>query len=262
MSESILFRGSVLKFFDLRQGKEGADVFVRIHMSADFSEQVREAMEWDVGESPTDAKLPGELLATSFILTPGDPQLRDFELNFAITSVEDFRVVTLKDDDGEPCGRELRFVVRTPTDGVEAYLGQYVRRVGRHQGALKISYSKQPKEQTELDLQGDLPLSPTDEMIANMARAEVGPMSEEELIAEFGDHQSNPCVSCANRIPWQDEAKTIHATGVKCIRVAGATLSAASVMGGSHQKGTRGRRKPMDVADQAHPEDEPADLIN
>ncbi len=261
MSESILFRGSTLKFFDLRQGKEGGDVFCRIHMAADFSEQVREAMEWDVGESPTDAKLPGELLATSFILTPGDPQLRDFELNFAITSVEDFRVVTLKDDDGEPCGRELRFIVRTPTDGVEGFIGQYVRRVGRHQGALKISYSKQPKEQTELDLQGDLPLSPTDEMIANMARAEVGPLTDEQLAEEFGDGNS-PCILCNNFTPFQDDAKTIHATGVKCIRVAGATLSAASVMGGSHQKGTRGRRKPMDVSDQAQPEEEIADLVN
>ena len=144
MSKNILFRGAFIRHVDLRQGKEGGEVFCRIHMSAEFSEPVRKEMEWeDPGDSIKSAKLNGQLMAQNFILTPGDKNLKQHELQIMISDVTDFQVVALNDDDGEPAGRQLRFVVRSPGDGVEALVGQYIRRVGRHEGALKISYEPQ-----------------------------------------------------------------------------------------------------------------------
>lgn len=238
MAESVLFRGAVLKYIDVRQGKEGGDVFCRIHMSADYSEQVRDKMDWDeIPESITDCKLTGSLLATNFILTPGDKQLHRWELNFDISSVEDFQVVALKDDDGEVCGRELRFVVRTPKDGVEAFCGQYIRRVGRHAGALKIGYTVQEK----LDLGQD-----ADKTAAGLKIVKDGLEKSEAADAETFGADDGPCVSCNNRIPFEDADHLRHMTGVACTRGGdgNATLASAREVGGTHQKGRRGRRQP------------------
>lgn len=211
MAETILFRGTTLKHFDVRQGKEGGDVFCRIHMSADYSEQVREKMDWErIPDSITEGKLAGELLATHLVLTPGDKQLKTHELNFDITSVEDFQVVPLKNDEGEIRGRELRFIVRTPAE-IEGFLGQYIRRVGRHAGALKVSYTKQD----------DLPLGD--------AKA-----SEDE---PESDDLDLGCVLCNNRIPI--ESPGLHANGQPCTRSkeGAATLaSAREANGGTHAK--------------------------
>jgi len=219
MSDSITFRGAILKHFDVRQGKEGGDVFCRIHISSDYSEQVQEKMEWEpIPESVTECKLTGSLLATNFILTPGDKQLRQFELNFDISSVEDFSVVAVRNDDGDICGRELRFVVRTPKDGVEGFVGNYIRRVGRHAGALKIRYSVQE----ELDL----------------GTGESKPAADEETDEDTG------CISCNNSLPFEDAGKTRHANGMECTRESGSsTLSSArEAAGGTHAK-KRGRTR-------------------
>ncbi len=222
MSDQITFRGAIIKFFDVRQGKEGGDVFCRIHMSSDYSEQVREKMEWEqIPESITDCKLSGSLLATNFILTPGDKQLRQHELNFDISSVEDFSVVALRNDDGDICGRELRFVVRTPKDGVEGFVGNYIRRVGRHAGALKIRYSVQE----ELDL----------------AAGDSKPAADDDSEEDTG------CISCNNSLPFEDAAKTTHANGMACTREKDSSTlaSAREAAGGTHAK-KRGRPRKED----------------
>ena len=56
MAESITFRGCFIRYFDVRMGKEGGDVFCRLHMSAEFSDTAAEKMGWeDPGESVTSA---------------------------------------------------------------------------------------------------------------------------------------------------------------------------------------------------------------
>jgi hypothetical protein len=140
MSESIVFRGTHIRYFDGRQEEGGA--FVRIHLTAEFSEPVMEAMDWEEpGSSVTDAKLDGELHGTHLILTPGDKLLSRSEIQFDIRSAEDFKVVTVTEGDSKR--RELRFIVRSSADGVAALVDQYIRVVGTHQGVLKISYVKQ-----------------------------------------------------------------------------------------------------------------------
>lgn len=82
--------------------------------------------------------------------------------------------------------------------------------------------------------------SPSDEMIANIARAEHGAASEEDLLAEFGPDDGE-CTSCNNRTPYEDDTRTMHVTGVKCKRTAGASLAAAAtVPGGPKQRRRRG----------------------
>jgi hypothetical protein len=72
-------------------------------------------------------------------------------------------------------------------------------------------------------------------------------------------HEPAPCVDCENDIPFADGDPSHHASGQACARykapeeaVDGAPLAAAAVMGGTHQKGTKGRRKstPEPVSDE------------
>jgi hypothetical protein len=241
VAESILFRGALIRYFDVHQGKEGGDVFTRIHMSADYSYQVRDKMDWEeIPDSITDCKLKGALPATNFILTPADKQFARYELNFDISSVEDFQVASLKDDDGDVCGRQLRFVVRTSKDGVEAFCGQYIRRVGHHAGALKISYTVQE----QLDLHAE----------ASGVKKETVEKNEAADDEKFGATNGS-CVSCNNRIPFEDKDRLRHSTGAACTRGGdgNATLASARTVGGTHAKGRKQRRQPDDsIPEAAH----------
>jgi hypothetical protein len=238
--EHITFRGASIRYIDVRQGKEGGDVFCRIHMSADYSEQVREKMDWPmISDSITDCKLSGSLLGTNFILTPADKQLARYELNFDISSIEDFQVKTEKDEDGDVSGRRLDFIVRTPKDGVEAFCGQYIRRVGRHEGALKIGYTVQEK----LDLGADA--TDAEQAAAGLKKVKDGVEKAEADEAAFGDGEGT-CVACNNRIPFEDKDRLRHATGVACTRGGdgNSTLASARTLGGTHAKPKKGRRQP------------------
>lgn len=81
-----------------------------------------------------------------------------------------------------------------------------------------------------------------------------GSKEADDVLEEFGP-DDGPCISCNNRIPYEDPDKTTHANGMRCSRSAGATLASASTSGGTHQKGTRGRRK-MDLENQVDTEDD------
>lgn len=154
--ETIIFRGAFVRYVDFRQEDE-AGVFVRIHMTADFSDPMREAMEWqDPGDSITSAKLKGVLSASHLILTPSEKQMKKHELQLDIKDVGDFEYFAKRDGDGQITGRELRFKVRTSADPAEALVGQYVRLMGKGCGQLKVSYMKQdtlPLETSAADKQ-------------------------------------------------------------------------------------------------------------
>lgn len=158
MSETITFRGAHIRYCDVRHDESG--VVFRIHMTSEFTDPIMDSMEWeDPGDSVTEAKLGGVLSATHMILTPGDKQLKQHELQIDLKDVTDFKLVAITKD--EVTRRELRFKVRTVEAGTAAKVENYLSLVGAHQGTLKVSYVKQenlPLEQKEASKQ--MPLAP------------------------------------------------------------------------------------------------------
>jgi len=60
---SILFRGAVIRYADLRFETEGG-IFARLHMQTDLSQPVSESMGWEsIPECCSTAKLTGKLTA-------------------------------------------------------------------------------------------------------------------------------------------------------------------------------------------------------
>ena len=187
MADHVTFRGAKIRYFDGRR-KEG-NCFVRIHMTAEVTQPVLEAMNWtDPGPSASETKMSGQLVGTHIILTPNDKKLRGHELSLDVNGITSFKLVRTEEDD--KVKRELRFVVRSPVLGGVSLVENYVNQVGDCEGAMKVTYSKQE----------DLPLG-----------------------AETGEGAStgevdNGCVSCANDIEFVDDKKRKHVNGVKCTR--------------------------------------------
>ena len=156
----ITFRGTRIRYIDIRRDEAG--VFTRVHFSAQYSTPVQESMGWDeIPESISQCKLTGQLNASMMILTPHDPALAAYERQLSINEVSDFAVHRTQKD--ESTRTELRFIARTPADGMVAIIEDYFRAVGDAEAALTVRYS----EQAELDEQEDLPLAEGEDDGAN-----------------------------------------------------------------------------------------------
>ena len=146
----ILFRGAIVHFADIRRAESG--LFDRLHLTADFTEPVAEAMEWaTIPDCCTSSKLSGELAAQTLTLTPTAKALKQHEMELECGDVSDFQVVVVKGEDGESSHRELRFVARSAQEGAAAAVESWIRVMGEGLAALKISYT----EQSTLDLAGE-----------------------------------------------------------------------------------------------------------
>lgn len=138
------FRGARIRHCDIRQNDDGGN-FVRIHFAADFSEPVREAMEWGaVQDGAKESKLEGTLNATNLILTPNGKELKDQELTLNAQAVKDFKYVRGKEDkNGNVKEDRLEFIVVTVEIGAGAKVEEYIRLIGKHVGALRVGYTEQ-----------------------------------------------------------------------------------------------------------------------
>ncbi len=166
---STLFRGAFVRYADLRCDDE-AGKFIRLHLTADWTDTVRAHMGWqDVPKRVSRATLSGALAAMHMVLTPNGKELSKHELQLDITEAVDFVLVRQKDEEGEPKGEELRFMVRTNQAGAGAMIENYIERIGRGAGLLKITHEKQ----TDLDFTGGDDASNEDEKGA--AEAAPGP---------------------------------------------------------------------------------------
>ncbi len=140
---SIRFRGAFIRYADVRCDDE-AGKFIRLHLTADWTDTVRDHMGWqDVPDTVSKATLSGVLNGQNLILTPNGKELKRHELQIGITEVDDFTLVRVKDDEGEPKGTELRFRARTTQPGAAALIEGYIERIGRGVGLLKIEHEKQ-----------------------------------------------------------------------------------------------------------------------
>ena len=143
MAQSILFRGAVIRYADLRFEKEGG-VFARLHIQADLSGPVCETLAWgEIPEGVSTAKLIGKLTGRHLVLTPNDKALRQHEIQMECTDIGDFAAVTEKDDQGEVNGYRLNFIARSSEVGAIAKVEQYRRTIGSGDAALKVAYISQ-----------------------------------------------------------------------------------------------------------------------
>jgi hypothetical protein len=144
---TLLFRNVTIRYFDCRRSE--ADLFVRIHLSADLTDIVCERMEWNtIPDSIESCKLSGQLAGESFVLTPNDRPLASHEMQLACGEVGDFQVARISE--GDAVKTELRFVIRTAAIDAAAKLVGFWKPIGRADSKLKLSYS----EQAELEMEG------------------------------------------------------------------------------------------------------------
>lgn len=148
MSATVIFRGAYIRSFEYRNGEN--DRHVRIHITADWTDTVREAMVWDdIGEGHGGTDLIGRLAAEYLILTPSGKGLKDHQVQINVKEATKFEVLPRKDKEGETSGHELRFMVKTTDSDVPGLLQHYCATMGRGLAQLKLAYSKQ--EELPLD---------------------------------------------------------------------------------------------------------------
>jgi hypothetical protein len=148
---SVTFRGAEIRYLDLRQDEAG--VFSRIHMTADLSEPLMEAMGWaKVPDSISTGKLSGAMAATHMILTPNDKEFAKHEMQFNVSEIKDFTFTCEKNDEGRVTGRSVRFVVVSADNGLPVLVENWLRQVGGVSAAAKVGYAVQeniPLQQEE-----------------------------------------------------------------------------------------------------------------
>lgn len=151
----LIFRGASVRYFDTRMSQGGEAVFVRIHVSADFTELVRTAMEWqELPDSFTEGKLSGEIAAHQISMKGSKGLGLSFEM--AVKSIADFKVVTIKEENSSH--RELRFVIVTDEHGAYTTVGNFVETAGKATCQLTVHYSEQAQitEEEQAAEQGTL----------------------------------------------------------------------------------------------------------
>lgn len=209
------FRGAYIRHYDGRHEEGGQ--FIRLHLTADFSEPVRKSMGWDLSDleelpglvklaeefpddyrrimmalpqNVTQGKLVGDLAATSIEMIPNGAELKTHAMTLDCTSISDFNFFRVKQDNGTS-ELELRFTALIRHPGSASKLEGYIEAIGSSPAQLKVGYTKQ----AELDLDG----------------AEATEDDEEEEL-DLG------CVDCNNKIPFEEGSDSVHASGQKCTR--------------------------------------------
>lgn len=147
---TIIFRGSHIRYADLRF-KDEAGKFARLHMTADYSDPVRQRFGWpELSDKMPSAKLAGELTAHQLILTPAAKELRQHEIQIECSEVSDFQVVRVQDGE-DKSHTELRFIARSNQADAAARVEQYLAVVGQAKAQLRVSHERQEG----LDFGGD-----------------------------------------------------------------------------------------------------------
>lgn len=175
---NMIFRGAWIRYFDVRMSEGGQ--FVRIHLTANFSKPVCEAMDWDpdLPKAIESAKLEGRKSATNLILTPnGD--LAKHEIQFAVNDISDFSVHRVAEEGKESKRTELRFTARSP-ERIAKYLEEYLAKIGEGQGQLKVSYEHQEDLPLQTDKQEE-PAEDSEEQPSTGTLARKGAMKKGEL---------------------------------------------------------------------------------
>lgn len=191
MGHVLTFRGAFVRYADLRMNEAG--VFSRLHLTAELTKPVMEAMGWTEPPDWIDsAKLAGTLSAQSLTLTPNQKQLKEREIQMEASEVSDFTVVRVTEDEADHI--ELRFIARVTQVGAIQWVEDYLRTVGQDPGALKVSY-----------------------VSASAGRMCLRRCDKQEALPLEGEKDTG-CIPCNNGIEYADGSTTVHASGSPCTR--------------------------------------------
>lgn len=152
MPKAIL-RGAFVRFIDVRYDESSKMLYTKINMTADFSDTVRELMEW--GELPAgygSANLDGEFHVTHFVLTPNGRQLKDNEIQIDARELGSFTFHRVKAGE-DSTTQELRFQMVTTDPNAPALVAAYLSVIGKSPAQLRVNYEQQ----------ADLPLGEAEE---------------------------------------------------------------------------------------------------
>ena len=154
MKSKVTIRGAQFRHMNLVGPKEG-EPLARFHFRGDLSGPISELMGWE--DIPTciasSAKLPGEIAGTKLTIKPNDKSLAQYERCLTISNIEDFKVLPVKDEDGEIEGHDLEMSIKcTDRDSVHAMV-ELVFSIGRADCQLKVDYDT--AEQMKLSAQAD-----------------------------------------------------------------------------------------------------------
>ncbi len=168
----LIFRGSSIRFVDVRYNEPSKTVYTKINITASWTDKIREAMEWpDAPERYGAADLIGDLVATKLELIPnGDLKQHGFDLE--AKTIDSFSVHPVKDDEGNVNDHELRFQITTTAAKAAQKLGAYLAVIGKGEAQLKVWYEAQSELENEADQQGKLI---SEEQAADTAEGSDGP---------------------------------------------------------------------------------------
>ncbi len=141
MPDSIIFRGAIIRNYSVGTNKEGDALYVNIHMSADFSDVLRDAMKWEPRpQGWTGGDLKGELVGVKMQLRPSSRQMAHQAIEMPIKRAHGFVLVVTGGEDKEE--ERVDFTVTTTARKAYKVVGDYLEVMGRGAGQLKIEYSE------------------------------------------------------------------------------------------------------------------------
>jgi hypothetical protein len=148
---AIIFRGAHIRYVDLRYDEDSRMVYHRIHASADWTQEAREFCGFehgeDIPESVSTGKIDFDTTASHMVLTPNQKELRQHELQLAVTGLEGFGLFRSGKDDKHK--EELRFIMTTSERGAAGALENFIQPCGLADCALKVTFAQQQRLQEQ-----------------------------------------------------------------------------------------------------------------
>lgn len=136
------FNGAFIRHSDLRHEPRQKNCFLRLHMTCDYTQDLREALGWEaLPDAAKSMKIEEEIICQKMVLKPADSRLRQ-RVEIEVNTAESFEVVRVNDDNGGT-KVELRFNLLSSQADAETISGAYLREIGWTPGVLKLTYSEQ-----------------------------------------------------------------------------------------------------------------------
>ncbi len=146
---SIYFERCFLRYADLRF-KDKAGTYCVLHMTADLTDEVIKAMEWEAPpECAEMVKFEGGLNGRVMTLVPDQSPLKSHTLTVELSGLDDFKYFRVAGSDDKSEHGELRFTARSSEVNAIAKVEGYLRVVG--QGTARMSVAVEVQQKLEIE---------------------------------------------------------------------------------------------------------------